>query len=125
MSRLTVNDLISALEEMAEAGHGDLEVRMAHQESWPLQSWLRPELAVRTVKDGSALRAVYLLESSQCYDSPYAPSGIFKGRLEDAPAEVYCPGCERTLVNRLPAEHMYQCGLCGEVFDARDLPDEE
>jgi hypothetical protein len=121
--RLTVADLIEALQEIADAGHADLEVRLATQPSWPLQHHLSRDIGLRAVSDRDETLAVYLLEAGQVYDMPYAPAGIFKGRLEETPREVYCPECERTDVRRVEGTR-YVCNRCGtgEEFDARDLP---
>lgn len=124
MRGMTVNELISALEQIAEEGLGDAEVRFAHQPSWPLQNHLRPEIAVRNVSDRDETQAVYLLDGDQVYDMPYAPAGIFKGRLREVPEEVWCPECERTDVKALGGP-MFGCNRCGAEFDARDLPTED
>jgi hypothetical protein len=116
---MTVNDLITALEELAEAGHGDAEVRMAQQPSWPLQNHVSSDIAVRHPKNGEGALCVYLLDAGQVYDAPYAPAGIFKGRLEEAPLEPYCPECERTNVRQVEGFN-FRCVMCGAEFDARD-----
>lgn len=83
---MTVGELKQRLEFIDD----DAEVRIAYQESWPLQA------TVRGLTEGDELQAdpdmddeerdeveakladvVWLVEGMQCDDSPYAPHGVF------------------------------------------------
>lgn len=122
----TVNDLIRALEDIRDEdeANGDLEVRIAYQPSWPLQGHLSRDVAVR--RQGGHHKAetkcVYVLESGQVSDAPYAPSGIFKGRLTDDKPE--CLNCGKpAVVKRARGGHV--CEACRMVFEEGEIDDED
>jgi hypothetical protein len=73
---MTIGELRQALELLDD----DMEIRLATQPSYPLQSYLDEE--VRVV-GGIA----YLRESGQVYDAPYAPAAVYGDPIGD------CPSC--------------------------------
>jgi len=84
---ITVNELKERLEEIAENGGGDFEVRMATQPSWPLQFTIRsvvePERWAydepdEDEEDNPEDRIVYLVEGSSPQSTPYAPKWVFE-----------------------------------------------
>ena len=84
---MTLNELIERLQEAAEDGFGESEVRLAFQPRWPLQF----EVAgVSTPNDASRSKGepdeepddvasvIYIVEGNHPHDdSPYAPSWAF------------------------------------------------
>jgi hypothetical protein len=60
---------ISELRDALELLDGDMEVRLATQPSWPLQSHIEDD--VRVVRG-----IAYIREAGQVYDAPYAPVGL-------------------------------------------------
>lgn len=80
---MTIGELRQALELL----DGDMEIRLATQPSWPLQSHLDEE--VRVVKG-----IAYLRESGQVYDAPYAPAAVYG---DYGPDSEDCFLCERPL----------------------------
>lgn len=93
---MTVNELIQALQETAEDGFGDHEVRLAFQPNWPLQFTVGGvadpaaivetrgyQLDERDDDDDDAPKAVYITEGQHPLDdSPYAPAGVFEAAKE-------------------------------------------
>jgi len=84
---MTVNEMIERLQEAAEDGFGDCELRLAFQERWPLQFTVR---GIATPDDESrgmgepdeepsvAASVVYIVEGDHPRDdSPYAPVWAF------------------------------------------------
>ena len=84
---MTLNELIERLQEAAEDGFGESEVRLAFQPKWPLQFEIG---GVATPDDESrgggepdeepddASKVVYIVEGSHPHDdSPYAPGWAF------------------------------------------------
>lgn len=85
---MTINELIERLQEAAEDGFGESEVRLATQPSWPLQFTVG---GVVTPDDRACARGqepdeereeswlvVYITEGRHPDDSPYAPAGVFE-----------------------------------------------
>jgi hypothetical protein len=83
---LTVNEMIDRLQEVAENGSGDCELRLAFQPSWPLQFTVGGIAEPEEPKDPSsdeepvdATQIVYIVEGSHPSDnSPYAPAWAFE-----------------------------------------------
>ena len=75
---MTVNELIERLQEVAEDGLGDSEIRLAFQPNWPLQFDIGG-LAVPDDSDEETPEApvVYLVEGDSIHESPYAPGWVF------------------------------------------------
>ena len=82
---MTVNEMIERLQEIAEDGLGDREIRLAFQPSWPLQFVVG---GIATAEDEeehdgdddqapAADAAVYITEGNHPDDSPYAPAWVF------------------------------------------------
>lgn len=84
---MTVNEMIERLQEAADDGFGECEVRLAFQPSWPLQFTVA---GIATPDDESraqgepdeepndAASVVYLVEGGHPDDdSPYAPAWAF------------------------------------------------
>lgn len=78
---MTVNEMIERLQEVAENGSGDRELRLAFQPSWPLQFTIG---GVAEPEDASPDEAptvapvVYITEGGHpTEDSPYAPAWAF------------------------------------------------
>ena len=86
-SDMTVNEMIERLQEAADDGFGECEVRLAFQPSWPLQFQVggvaTPDDESRAADDpdeepDDASRVVYITEGSHPRDdSPYAPAWAF------------------------------------------------
>ena len=82
----TLNDLIEALQELAECDDkegnqiGDLPVRIAYQNSWPLAG--RVSAVTVCKKDGKT--RVWIAESpvSSYIENPYAPRDAWEGGIE-------------------------------------------
>jgi hypothetical protein len=80
---LTVNELIERLQEVAEGGSGDRELRLAFQPSWPLQFTIggvaEPEDASPDEDQVDAASVIYIVEGNHpSNDSPYAPAWAFE-----------------------------------------------
>jgi hypothetical protein len=81
---MTVNDLIERLQEVAEEGMGDAEIRLAFQPSWPLQFTVGGIAIPDTDSDApdegpvDTTPVVYITEGSHPDDSPYAPGWVFE-----------------------------------------------
>lgn len=75
---MTVNELIERLQDIAAAGLGEVEVRLAFQPNWPLQFRIGgialPEDAADETPETPV---VYLVEGSSIHESPYAPGWVF------------------------------------------------
>jgi hypothetical protein len=85
---LTVNEMIERLQEVAENGSGDCELRLAFQPSWPLQFTVGgvaepgdpedPEDPSSDDEPVDAASVVYITEGGHpSIDSPYAPAWAF------------------------------------------------
>ena len=81
---MTVNEMIERLQEVAEGGLGECEMRLAFQPSWPLQFTVggiaipeADETDTDEAQDESA-PVVYITEGSHPDDSPYAPGWVFE-----------------------------------------------
>lgn len=70
---MTVNEMIERLQEVAEDGLGEREIRLAFQPSWPLQFTVGG-IAIPEEEDSE----VYITEGSHPNDSPYAPGWVFE-----------------------------------------------
>ena len=70
---MNIRDLITQLEELAEhAENGEqLEVRMATQPNWPIQTYIA---CVTLVDD-----VVFIAEGYSPHDTPYAPRSAWDG----------------------------------------------
>jgi hypothetical protein len=87
MSQMTVNKMIECLQQAAESGYGDCEVRLAFQPHWPLQFTVA---GITTPDDEADSRepdedgddelqqAVYIVEGRCPSASPYAPKWVFE-----------------------------------------------
>ena len=73
MTKWTVDRLIERLTEVSEEGKGEWEVRIAMQPNYPLQSHLK---GVAHCEE-ELPDVVFLAESSQVYDTPYAPRWVW------------------------------------------------
>ena len=74
---MTVNEMIERLQEAAEGGFGDCEVRLAFQPSWPLQFEVGG-ISVPDEQPDEGDPVIYVVEGSHPDgDSPYAPSWAF------------------------------------------------
>jgi hypothetical protein len=78
---MTVNEMIERLQEIAENGSGDCELRLAFQPSWPLQFTIG---GIAELDDPSSdeepadAPVVYITEGGHPDDdSPYAPAWAF------------------------------------------------
>jgi hypothetical protein len=78
---MTVQDLITELEQRDP----DAEVRIAIQPSYPLQSTVRGVVAAEDLLDDLDDHmgehndgVVWIVEGSQHYHAPYAPSAVFE-----------------------------------------------
>ena len=69
---MKINELIEFLEEMADEA-GDVEVLIATQPGWPLQT----TVSAVTLVDGT----VYLAEGVHPHSSPYAPRAAWEGGI--------------------------------------------
>jgi hypothetical protein len=78
---LTVGELIALLNEFDP----ELPVRVAHQPGYPMQLMLDVLIALRHSPDSTDYneKTVFLLATNQPDSAPYAPVGIFDGRLHD------------------------------------------
>lgn len=79
---MTVNEMIERLQEVAESGSGDCELRLAFQPSWPLQFTIggiaEPEDPSRDVESVDAASVIYIVQGDHpSDDSPYAPAWAF------------------------------------------------
>jgi len=84
---MTVNKMIERLQEVADDGFGEYEVRLAFQPSWPLQFTVAgiaaPDDESRAMGEpdeepDDAASVVYLVEGGHPDDdSPYAPAWAF------------------------------------------------
>ncbi len=84
---MTVNEMIERLQEAADEGFGDCEVRLAFQPSWPLQFEIggiatpddeSREMGEPDEESNEASSVVYITEGSHPRDdSPYAPKWAF------------------------------------------------
>ena len=81
---MTVNELIERLQDVAEEGLGDREIRLAFQRSWPLQFTVGG-IAIPDTDSGEpeggqdhTPPVVYIAEGSHPDDSPYAPRWVFE-----------------------------------------------
>jgi hypothetical protein len=79
---MTVNEMIERLQEVAENGSGDRELRLAFQPSWPLQFTIggiaEPEEPSPNEEPADAAPVVYIAEGGHpSDDSPYAPAWAF------------------------------------------------
>ena len=74
---MTVNEMIERLQELADGGMGDSELRLATQPNWPLQSHVGGIAAQEPEEDDTEPGVVYICEGSQVYDTPYAPKWAF------------------------------------------------
>lgn len=84
---MTVSELIERLQDIADDGFGECEVRLATQPSWPLQFRVAgvaaPDDASRGMGDpddepDDAAGVVYIVEGGSPHDdSPYAPRWAF------------------------------------------------
>ncbi|MCK4415262.1 MAG: hypothetical protein KAY32_17145 [Candidatus Eisenbacteria sp.] len=84
---MTVNEMIERLQEVAEEGFGECELRLAFQPRWPLQFVIggvaTPDDESRGMGEPDEERddeasVVYLTEGDHpSDDSPYAPSWVF------------------------------------------------
>jgi hypothetical protein len=83
---MTIDDLMDALSDAREKYSGELEVRLAHQPSWPLQ--FKAEGA-QVAKDQKGERRFYIGEGGTCEDSPYVPyrAQVALGWREARPGE--------------------------------------
>lgn len=86
---MTTAELISRLQSADP--DGEMEVRFAYQESWPLQSNVRGVVAGSELPaydengdpedeggtEGKYDEIVFIAEAGQVYDDPYAPAGVF------------------------------------------------
>ena len=74
---MTVRELIETLEQY----NGDLEVRLATQPNYPLQSTICNVASLHEVQDypeeDDFVDVVYITEGGQCHDNPYAPRGLW------------------------------------------------
>lgn len=121
-STMTVRELAAAMRELEADGQGALEVRFAYQESYPLQDEIkRHDIGIRRESERSDRVCVYLISAGQVYAAPYAPSGIFAGRLEERPGAIECPACLGSSVTAwsTPQGPSYKCNrqTCGMEFD--------
>jgi hypothetical protein len=75
---VTVNELIERLQDVADDGLGECEVRLAFQPSWPMQFNVGG-IAVPddTTDEAPETPVVYLVEGSSIHESPYAPGWVF------------------------------------------------
>jgi len=75
---MTVAELIEPLQEAADDGLGECEVRLAFQPNWPLQFHVGG-IAVPEESDDEAPETpvVYVVEGTPIHESPYAPSWVF------------------------------------------------
>ena len=79
---MTVNEMIERLQEVAEAGSGDCELRLAFQPSWPLQFTIggvaEPEDLSPDEEPVDAASVIYIVQGDHpSDDSPYAPAWAF------------------------------------------------
>jgi len=69
---MTITELIERLEEILESTEdSDLEVRLATQQNYPLQSYI----STLTLFNG----VLYIAEGSQVYESPYGSRAMWDG----------------------------------------------
>lgn len=84
MSIKTLNDLIEALQELAECEDaegniiGELPVCIAHQQNWPLAE----AISAVTVCERDGENKVWLAASPR-HDLDYAPRDAWQGGIED------------------------------------------
>lgn len=88
---MNVNEMIERLQEIAEVGFGECEVRLAFQPRWPLQFTIggiaTPDDASRAAGEpdeepDDADSVVYITEGGHPDDdSPYAPSWAFAAAM--------------------------------------------
>lgn len=84
---MTVNEMIERLQDVAEDGFGECELRLAFQPNWPLQFTIAgitiPDDESRSMGEpdeepDDAASVVYLVEGGHpTDDSPYAPAWAF------------------------------------------------
>lgn len=79
---MTVSELLDALQELVDDGHGDKDVMLATQPNYPLASTLKGVVNGEELGDGEGLEpdtsVVWLLEGSQRRTgSPYAPRDLW------------------------------------------------
>ena len=78
----TVNEMIERLQEVAENGSSDCELRLTFQPSWPLQFTIggiaEPEEPSSDEEPAYGAPVVYITEGGHpSDDSPYAPAWAF------------------------------------------------
>lgn len=83
---MTVNELIEQLQEIAEDGYGETDVRLAFQPNWPLQFEVGRVTAPDEAGEGhpdeesaeEPVPVVYIAEGGHPHSgSPYAPGWAF------------------------------------------------
>ena len=84
---MKVNEMIERLQEVAESGFGECEMRLAFQPNWPLQFTVAGiatpddesrDLGEPDEEPDDAATVVYIVEGGHPYgDSPYAPAWAF------------------------------------------------
>lgn len=70
---MTVGELKELLEEFDD----DLEVRMAIQPNYPLQSSIGGVVSDVVTEKEEEKQIIYVLEGNQIRDNPYAPRGLW------------------------------------------------
>jgi len=80
---MTVNEMIERLQEVAEDGFGECDLRLAFQPNWPLQFTVggiatpddayEDEEERESTQEDDAAGIVYIYEGHHPDDSPYAP----------------------------------------------------
>lgn len=96
---MNVADLRDILRDLPD----DAEVRLATQPSYPMQSHIDDD--VRIVKG-----IVYLRESSQVYDAPYAPGAVYGAPSYDD--EDTCAMCGRDVDGDDIDRQVGDCNVC-------------
>jgi hypothetical protein len=76
---MTVNEMIERLQEVAEEGMGEFELRLAFQPGWPLQFEVGGLATPEETRDEDGRpEVVYLVEGAHPEDTPYAPQWAFE-----------------------------------------------
>ena len=74
---MTVNELVERLQEVADDGLGECEVRLATQPSWPLQYSVGGIATPDDTVEVPETPVIYLVEGNPIHESPYAPDWAF------------------------------------------------
>jgi hypothetical protein len=117
---MTIDDLISELEQARDELGGHAEVRVAYQQNYPLRGTIArmtvpdvenpyDEGTAAPGQDGDAHMAWLAVGSAPYDENPYGPEWAWTGEY---PAPEGCGGCGRALPDD------YEYGLCRDCLPA-------